>query len=83
MYYVYLLKSLVDGQYYIGQTQDVEARVKLHNAGQVRSTRHRAPLVLVGSETYDSRDQARYREYQLKHHSDQKRHFVNALEAGR
>ena len=72
MYYVYLLKSTKDNKYYIGQTQDVAKRLERHNAGQVISTKSRRPFKLVGYETYDSRNEARWAEYNLKNHSDKK-----------
>ncbi|MFT3676803.1 MAG: GIY-YIG nuclease family protein [Chitinophagaceae bacterium] len=46
-YYVYVLQSLKDQRYYIGFTTDVEARLRFHNGGLQRSTRHRIPFRLV------------------------------------
>lgn len=46
MGYVYILRSLKDNNKYIGSTINIEKRIKLHNAGQVFSTRNRRPLVL-------------------------------------
>lgn len=80
MWYVYLLRSSCDGNYYIGQTESVEKRIQEHNNGEVKATRHRRPLELVGYERYASRRDARYREYQLKRHSDKKRSFIRAME---
>ncbi len=34
MYFVYLIESLKNGQYYVGQTQDLEERIKRHNQGR-------------------------------------------------
>ena len=31
--FVYILESEVDGSFYIGQTQNIESRLKKHNAG--------------------------------------------------
>jgi len=76
MFFVYLLRSGKDARYYVGQTEDIRRRVAQHNAGQVQATRARRPLMLLGYEEYPTRDQARYREYQLKHHSDKKRAFI-------
>lgn len=45
-HYVYLLKSVKDGGYYIGETTNVEARFKFHNAGLQRSTRYRVSFKL-------------------------------------
>ncbi|MEI6267183.1 MAG: GIY-YIG nuclease family protein [bacterium] len=34
MYYVYLLKSQIDGSLYIGQTNNCLIRLKRHNSGR-------------------------------------------------
>lgn len=47
MTYVYVLRSTQDGQLYTGCTRDLRARVTLHNAGRVPSTKDRRPLVLI------------------------------------
>jgi len=75
-FFVYLLKSGKDNRFYIGQTKNVAARLAQHNAGQVKSTRSRRPLELIGVEEYATREEARFREHDLKHHSDKKRKFI-------
>ena len=80
MYYVYLLKSKKDGNYYIGQTNNVNGRLKRHNAGQVKSTKYRRPFMLIGSKTFKTRSEARWCEYNLKQHSDKKHKFIGELE---
>lgn len=75
-YYVYLLRSLKDKKYYIGQTENLEKRLSQHNNGLVRSTKHRLPFLLVGFEEYSSRNEARWREFDLKKHSDKKISFI-------
>ncbi len=45
-YFVYILKSLKDGKYYIGSTADVVARLNFHNAGLQRSTKSKFLLYL-------------------------------------
>jgi len=79
MYYVYLLKSLKDKKYYIGQTNNINSRLIRHNTGQVISTKNRQPLILLGYETYQTRSQSTWREHQLKNHSDQKKIFINKI----
>jgi putative endonuclease len=79
MMYVYVLRSEFDGEYYIGQTQNLENRLALHNRGKVKSTRLRRPLKLVGYEVLPTRETARYFEFQLKHHSDKKQAFIRKL----
>jgi len=46
--YVYVLKSDKDGNKYIGSTTNLYRRLNEHNNGQVKSTRHRRPLKLIG-----------------------------------
>ena len=46
-HYVYALRSLVDQQFYVGLTNDLVARLRMHNAGLVNSTKLRAPVELV------------------------------------
>ena len=47
MYCVYILKSLKDGNLYIGRTNDVERRLGEHNRGAVPSTKSRRPFILL------------------------------------
>ncbi len=54
MYYTYILKSLKDDGYYYGCTADLEQRTKRHNAGKVRSTKTRRPLIIHYYETYET-----------------------------
>lgn len=64
--YLYILKSLKDKQYYVGITDDVEKRLKQHNAGKTQSTKSRRPFIIVHTETYNSKQDARNREKYLK-----------------
>lgn len=67
MYYVYLLKCS-DGTLYCGYTNDLEKRVKTHNAGLgAKYTRSRLPVELLYSERYDEKSDALKREYFIKH----------------
>ena len=82
-FYVYLLKSLKDNRYYIGQTNNLERRLKEHNNGEVASTTNRRPFKLIGYEVYSDRNKARYREYKIKRHSGRKNNFIRELTKGR
>ncbi|MCW5553241.1 MAG: GIY-YIG nuclease family protein [Verrucomicrobiae bacterium] len=63
--YVYVLRSLKDGQFYVGLTRDLRARLQSHK-GLVRSTKHRMPLELIYWEgCWNERDAAQ-REKDLK-----------------
>ena len=66
MYYVYILISKKDGQFYVGQTNDLSRRLWRHQQGYVRSTRHRRPLELLFYEEYETRSEAMKREKFLK-----------------
>ncbi|WP_445666297.1 GIY-YIG nuclease family protein [Fodinibius sp. AD559] len=46
-YYVYVLYSLKDNNWYTGFTSDLRSRVKEHQLGRTNSTRHRRPLKLI------------------------------------
>ena len=45
-YYVYVLRSLCDKQFYVGSTDNLTARLEKHNAGRVVSTTRRVPFEL-------------------------------------
>ena len=45
-FYVYILLCK-DGKYYVGYTQDFEARMLRHQKGQVNYTRSRLPVEVV------------------------------------
>ena len=65
-YFVYVLRSLKDNKIYIGQTSDLEARIRFHNAGRQKSTKSRAPFELLYNEAYISKRGAILREKELK-----------------
>ena len=66
MFYVYVLRSRVDGMLYVGFTGDLKKRVAQHNTGVVDSTRSRVPLDLVYYEASRRQDDAIHRERYLK-----------------
>lgn len=56
-----------DSSYYVGHTDDLEARVVAHEAGAFPGyTRTRRPVVLVWQEELGTRDEAFQRERQIK-----------------
>ena len=66
MNYTYILKC-ADGSYYCGWTNDLEKRLKTHNAGKgARYTRSRLPVKLVYSESFDTKQEAMSREWHIK-----------------
>ncbi len=66
MYFVYILKSIVNGSYYIGSCQNIETRLKQHNLGLVKSTKRYPPWIIVHNENFATLNEARAREKQIK-----------------
>ncbi|HSD98068.1 MAG TPA: GIY-YIG nuclease family protein [Patescibacteria group bacterium] len=66
MFSVYVLKSLANGRLYTGSTNNVERRLREHNAGQTKYTRSTRPFVLIYQEVYDTKVEAIRRERFLK-----------------
>jgi len=66
MFYVYVLRSLVDKKLYIGSTKDLKRRLAEHNSGQSRSTEPRRPFELLYYEAYKAEKDALAREKRLK-----------------
>ena len=65
-HYVYVLRSAVDGNFYVGYTNDLKRRFAEHEAGRVPSTRNRRPLELEYYEACRSQEDATKREKYLK-----------------
>ena len=67
-YYVYILKSLKNGDIYIGSTENLKHRIQLHNQGRVKSTKGYTPWKLLESQEFNSRAEAVKQEKFLKNH---------------
>lgn len=66
MNYVYILRC-ADGSLYTGWTNDLEKRVKTHNAGRgAKYTKTRLPVELVYYEEYEEKGEALSREFNIK-----------------
>jgi putative endonuclease len=46
-YYVYVLQSESDKNFYTGYTNNIRVRIKEHNSGKVLSTKNRLPMNLI------------------------------------
>jgi len=66
MYYVYVLLSEVDHQFYIGLTNEIDRRLTQHRLGEAPSTKPRRPLRLLYYEAHQSRADALRRERYFK-----------------
>jgi len=83
MYYIYVLRSGVSGGIYVGLTDDLRNRYRLHSTGKVTSTKSGIPWTLVYYEAYREKADAVKRERSLKLHAKAlaqlKRRLPNSL----
>ena len=66
MFYVYILKSLKDGTYYKGFTEDYKKRLEEHNSGLSSFTSGKLPWQLIYVEAHSTKKDALIREKKLK-----------------
>jgi len=74
MYYTYVIKSLKDGRWYTGATNNLRERFKEHNQNLVFSTKSRGPFKIIYYEACQSREDAFVREKFLK--SGPRKHYL-------
>ncbi|MCG2731159.1 MAG: GIY-YIG nuclease family protein [Acetobacterium sp.] len=71
--YVYILKCN-DNTLYTGWTNNIEARIGVHNSGNgAKYTRGRLPVTLVYLESFETRSEALSREIAIKRLSKKKK----------
>jgi putative endonuclease len=68
--YMYLLRSLKDGKFYVGWTTNLRRSVNQHNSCLVISTKSRTPFELMYYKAYREAELAKSRERSLKHSSN-------------
>ncbi|MBI2428164.1 MAG: GIY-YIG nuclease family protein [Ignavibacteriales bacterium] len=66
MFIVYVLKSVRHFRFYVGFSKNVAKRIKEHNGGRTKSTKGYRPWILLFTEEFQSRSEARMREKELK-----------------
>ena len=79
MNYVYVLKSMVDGELYFGSTTDLKRRIKEHNTKKSFSTSWRGPFELVYYEAFKNLNDARDREWSLKLRGNSRQHLKTRI----
>lgn len=78
MWWVYVLRCS-DGSLYCGISNDVEKRLRVHNAGKgSRYVRSRRPARLVFSSPFASKSEALKEEYRFKQLSKKKKEEIIA-----
>lgn len=66
MHFVYVLKSLKDGELYVGRAKELKERLVEHSKGRVASTKNRRPLKFIYCEMSNNIRDAAHREKYLK-----------------
>ncbi len=64
--FVYILFSEKSSRYYVGQTSDIEKRLKRHNQGLVPSTKYGMPWKIVLQIEVETRSGAMHLESKIK-----------------
>ena len=67
---MYILKSKIEEQIYIGSTRNLKSRLKIHNSNKEFYSKRYSPWELVYYEAYIKESLARLREKRLKHNGN-------------
>lgn len=62
MFYTYILQSLKDNRTYVGHADNLERRLKEHNAGRVNATKYRVPFKFLFYEQFNTVKEAKKNE---------------------
>ena len=66
-----------NGDFYIGSTDDLNRRIEEHNKGENKSTKHKRPLKIIFTKSFDSLKEARSFEFFIK--KQRNKNFYNKL----
>jgi putative endonuclease len=66
MFYCYVLRSQKTGRRYVGSCENLSERIRRHNAGESKATKHGLPWLLIRSEEFATRSEAAQRERYYK-----------------
>ena len=58
MFHLYVLRSTKTGRRYVGSCENIEDRVRQHNAGHSKATRHGVPLTVLHTDQFRTRTEA-------------------------
>ena len=80
MWIIYLIQHTTTKEIYIGITQDLQRRMRQHNAGGKKfTTRLSGEWILIYAEAYRCKEDALERERKLKYHGSAKHELVKRL----
>jgi len=66
MYFIYAISSLERNYIYVGLTDDIERRISEHNGGKNKTTKPYLPFILIYTEEFTTRAEAREKEKYYK-----------------
>ena len=66
VFYVYILRSIKSDRRYVGSCENLDERLRRHNLGHSKATRHGVPWTLIHSEGFPNRAQATRKERYYK-----------------
>jgi len=66
MFYVYLIQSEKYETFYVGQTNNIDERMKYHNRGKCTYTRNKGPWKIISYKEYSTRSQTMIEEKRIK-----------------
>lgn len=66
MFFAYVIKSVDHDYFYKGHCEDLEKRLKQHNAGYTESIKKWIPFKIIYFESFDTREEAIRREKYFK-----------------
>ncbi len=76
LYFIYILRC-ADDTLYTGYTTDIEKRIETHNAWKwAKYTRWRLPAKLLYSESFDTENEAKRREYEIKQLTRKQKEYI-------
>ncbi|PYL71290.1 MAG: endonuclease [Verrucomicrobia bacterium] len=62
MFYCYVLRSEKTERRYVGSCENLADRIRRHNGGESKATKHGVPWALIHSEAFATRTEATQRE---------------------
>ena len=66
MFYCYVLRREKTGRRYVGSCENLADRIRRHNAGESKATKHGLPWILIHGESFSTRAEAAQRERYYK-----------------
>ncbi len=81
MYYVYILQNNETKELYSGFTTDLKRRLIEHNNNKCKkfTTRKNGKWIVIYAEAYKSEEDARKREYRIKHNGSTKKELFKRI----